>query len=112
MPQFISEPIIPAPGQADVSMMAGGEPGMFTNFRWRDTVYEVAQIVRRWKGYGPDGHVPGNEIYLKRHWAEIITTTGERMIIYFERQARQQSHSRRLPQARWWLYTLVPAEKD
>lgn len=119
MPEFISEPIFPAPGQADVAMMAAGEPGMFTRFTWRKTDYEVAEVVRRWKGYGPDGHVPGNEMYLKRHWVELLTTSGERMVIYFERQARQAprmpargSRGRQIPQARWWLYTLEEGTKS
>jgi hypothetical protein len=98
--QFISEPIALPTGAA--AALPTGEPGAPSQFVWRDVSYVVAHVLRTWKGSSPEGHTPGNEVYVRKHWFEIETTTGERMKIYCERQARNRSK----PQARWWLYTV------
>jgi hypothetical protein len=98
--RFISEPITPL--ELANTNMAAGEPALPQRFRWRDTEYEVARVIDKGKDYKPEGHKAGNEKYLRKHWFEIETTTGERMTIYCDRQAR----NRKKPQSRWWLYTL------
>jgi len=108
MPELISEPIIPISGQGDASLMAMGEPGIPACFTWRKVDYQIVTLVRRWKGYGPEGHVAGNEVYVRRHWAEIVTTSGHRMVIYCDRQAR----NRRKPEQRWWIYSLEAAHEE
>ena len=105
--QFISEPIALPDGTA--AALATGEPGAPSHFVWRDVTYSVAQVLRTWKGSSPEGHTAGNEVYVRKHWFEIETTTGERMKIYCERQARQRARNRNKPQARWWLYTVNSA---
>jgi hypothetical protein len=98
--QFVSESMTPVGGTADTRSMARGEPGVPERFIWRGSEYTVAAIVRRWKESGPCHH--GNsELYLRKHWFEVLTTSGQRMTIYFERQPRRGSSAK----ARWWLYT-------
>jgi hypothetical protein len=79
--------------------MAAGEPGLPGRFLWRGKEHEVATVLRKWKESGPCHHGSG-EMYLRKHWYEIITVAGERMTIYFERQSRGKA------KARWWLYTV------
>jgi hypothetical protein len=87
--------------------MASGEPGFPERFTWRGNEYTVAAILRKWKESGPCHHGSG-EIYLRKHWFAILTTSGERMTIYFERQTRKGSSAR----ARWWLYTVEQPAVD
>ena len=42
------------------------------------------------------------EMYLRRHWFRLRTTSGEQMTLYCERQAKNT----RRPKARWWLYKI------
>jgi hypothetical protein len=42
-------------------------------------------------------------MYLRRHWFRIVTTTGERMTLYCERQTKNAKK----PKARWWLYSIL-----
>jgi hypothetical protein len=98
--QFVSEPLTPTSGSADSAAMSRGEPGMPRQFTWRKQLHTVTQVLRSWKSSGPERG--GGEIYLRRHWHEVITDTGLRMTIYCERQAS----SRNRPKARWWVYTV------
>jgi phosphoribosylglycinamide formyltransferase-1 len=97
--KFVSEPIIPVEGSADTAAMATGEPGLPSRFTWRGDEYALAAILRKWKESGPCHHGSG-ELYLRKHWYEILTTSGLKMTIYFERQPRSGKSK-----ARWWLYT-------
>ena len=45
----MSEPIEPVVGGTDLLAMARGEPGLPGRFRWRGTVYEIDQIIGKWK---------------------------------------------------------------
>lgn len=98
--RLIAEPIEPLE-LANVGM-AAGEPALPLRFRWRGTEYEVAAVVSQEREFRPEGHRAGNEKYLRKHWIEVITTTGERMRIYCERQARSRNRMRR-----WWLYSMA-----
>ena len=102
--RFISEQILPAKGTADAASMAKGEPGLPASFTWRGREYIVAKTLRKWKESGPCHHGSG-ELYLRKHWFEVVMASGERMMIYFERQGRRGSSSK----ARWWLYTVGEA---
>ena len=100
--EFISESIQPVPGSADSAGMAKGEPGFPRKFLWRDTEYTLDEILETWKQSGPCKSGSG-EMYLRKHWFRIRTTTGVQMTIYFDRQPR----SKRQNNTRWWLYTLT-----
>ena len=98
--EFISEPITPVPGTADVRAMTRGEPGLPARFTWRDTQYTVAAVIRTWKSSSREGGT--GRLYLRRHWYTIQTNSLDTMTIYCERQAR----NRRSPKSRWWLYSI------
>jgi len=99
---FISEPIEPVAGTMDAGAMARGGPGLPHRFLWRGREYSVDAVLEEWKETS-DCHSGGSEQYVRKHWFRIRTTTGERMRIYFDRQAR--SHRRQ--KQRWWLYALL-----
>jgi hypothetical protein len=97
--EFISEPIIPAPGTADTRAMGRGEPGLPKRFTWRDEDYAVVETLASWKSSAREGGV--GELYLRRHWYKIRTDGGERMTLYCERQARSRARRK----MRWFLYS-------
>jgi hypothetical protein len=97
--RFISEPIDPVAGTADVSSMARGEPGLPRQFTWRGRTYAVAAVVQAWKRSEPERHKPGNERYLRRHYWTVETTDGQQMTLYCLRSAKPGKH-------RWFLYTV------
>jgi hypothetical protein len=99
---FVGEQITPAAGTADASAMATGEPGLPERFTWRGTEYTVAAVLRKWKESGPC-RSGGGEIYLRKHWFEVLTTSHHTMTVYFERQPRRGCP----PTARWWLFTVT-----
>ena len=100
--KFISEQIIPVSNAIDVEGMSRGEPGFPFRFKWRETEYSVEEILEKWKGTAQCSH-GSNEIYLRKHWFKIVTTTGENMKIYFERQPK----SKRQVKSRWWLFSVM-----
>ena len=91
------------PGTTELRAMASGLPGMPARFTWRGSEYAVAVVVRAWKGYSPEGGRDGGKTYLRRHWFEVTTESGERMTLYCERQARNPKRAK----SRWWLYTIA-----
>jgi hypothetical protein len=103
---FISEPITPAAGEYNPITMARGEPSAPRRFTWRGMEYHVARVIKTWKGAAPEGHKQGNEVYVRKHWFELETTSGEHMTIYCDRQAQ----SRRKAKARWWLYSVARSQ--
>lgn len=50
--RFISEAITPVDAAFVTSSMCAGEPGLPVRFRWRDTLYEVAKVLEKWKSTG------------------------------------------------------------
>jgi hypothetical protein len=96
--EFVSEPIEPATASADLAAMSRGEPGLPKGFTWRGQTFEVAQVLSTWKTSTRER----GDLYLRRHWFEIATSSGQRMKVYCERQAR----TRGKPKSRWWLYTI------
>ena len=95
--QFISEEIRPVRGHIDAGRMALGEPGVPMRFTWRGVEYEVADVLDSWKSTGREGGSPTGEAYVRRHWTDLRTTSGERMVIYCLRQSPGRGRSR------WWL---------
>jgi hypothetical protein len=98
---FVSEAITPEAGSFDALAMSRGEPGLPAAFTWRGTRYVVHRLISTWKTSTPDR----GEMYLRRHWFELETTTGERMTLYCQRQAGSAARRKQ----RWWLYTWVRA---
>ena len=99
--EFVSEELKPVPGTADPLPMARGEPGLPGRFLWRETEYRLVGVIRTWKTSGPC-RSGADEVYLRRHWYEILTEPREVMTVYCERQPRLS----RRPKARWWIYTV------
>ena len=100
--RFVIEPIHPLPGTFDTRAMARGEPGLPQRFTWRGKDYEVADVLERRRETGPMKG-GGEELYVRKHWATILTTSGHRMTLYFERQPRSRRDARR----RWWLFSVT-----
>jgi hypothetical protein len=96
--QFIGETIQPVRGTADTARMARGEPGLPREFRWRSETVRIIQVLGAWKETGPCRHGSGEQ-YVRKHWFEVVTDTGVKMKIYFERQARSSAKQR------WWLFS-------
>jgi phosphoribosylglycinamide formyltransferase-1 len=97
--QFISEPIEPL--ELANTAMAAGEPALPMRFRWRDEEYTVAEVLEKHREFQPEGHKAGNELYLRKHWVDVVTTDGRRLKLYCERQARSRNRHQR-----WWLYSI------
>ena len=98
---FVSEAVTPEAGGFDAAAMSRGEPGLPRAFTWRGRRFEVAQVLATWKTSTRER----GELYLRRHWFEVRASSGERMTLYCERQAK----NRNKPKARWWLYKFAPA---
>jgi hypothetical protein len=97
--EFVSEQIVPTAGTFDASAMTRGEPGLPGVFTWRDAEYKVDRLMSKWKSSTPER----GELYLRRHWYRIQTTTGEHMTLYCQRQAKNPKK----PKARWWVYSVT-----
>ena len=96
--RFVSELVLPERATSDVHAMSRGEPGLPRRFYWREHSFEVAQILNRWKTSSRDR----GDLYLRRHWFEVVTTSGHRLKLYCQRQAPDQRRAK----SRWWLYTI------
>ena len=102
--QFIGAAIRPLEGTFDATRMSSGGPGLPREFRWGPQTIRVARVVRTWRETGPCHHGSG-EAYVRKHWFEVLTESGDTMKIYFERQARSRSKRNR-----WWLFTVEPGQ--
>lgn len=98
---FIGASIQPVDGTIDPARMSAGEPGLPREFRWKKQVIKIERVLRTWREMG-DCHHGSGERYLRKHWFEVVTEAGERMKIYFERQAKAGQKK-----SRWHLYTLA-----
>ncbi len=99
--RFVSEPIRPAADSYDFADTPVGEPPLPRRFAWRNTEYTVAQVLDRRRDTGPCKHGSG-ELYARKHWFRVRTTSGDVMNLYFERRARSKSEREK----RWWLYSV------
>jgi hypothetical protein len=99
--RFVSEPIRPAEDSFVFAGTPAGEPPVPQRFTWRDTEYTVAEVLERRRETGPCTHGSG-ELYARKHWFRVRTTTGEVMNLYFERHARSRAERKK----RWWLYSV------
>lgn len=104
--RFISEAIVPDGDSFDTARMASGEPGLPQRFSWRGQEYGVDRVLRTWKDTGPCRHGSG-ERYVRKHWFELVTTSGACMKVYFERKSRGGN-----PGIRWWLFSIAEHVAD
>jgi len=95
---FVSEPIEPEAGSADIAAMSRGEPGLPRSFTGRGTRYEVASVVATRRTTGTDR----GDVYVRKHFFEIDTACGKRMTVYFERNPTNKVARKH----RWWLYSI------
>ena len=93
--RFVSEPVEPL-GISDAGATLRGEPAMPAAFRWHDRELRVGRIDATRRGLKNDR----GDVYLKRHYFDFITPEGERVTVYFDRQAKPG-------QPRWWLYAIA-----
>jgi len=106
MPErFVSEVIRPVVATCDTARMAVGEPGLPSEFVWRDQTIKIAAILRTWRGTGKCRH-GSPELYVRKHWFEVATTSNSKMKIYFDRQPREGRKN-----DRWWLFTICESEE-
>jgi Domain of unknown function (DUF6504) len=98
--KFISEAIKPVVATCDISRMAVGEPGLPREFVWRGQTIEITGVLRTWRDTGKCRH-GSSEMYVRKHWYEVVTNSNNTMRIYFDRQPRRgQSNDR------WWLFSI------
>ena len=77
MPErFISEPIEPAPGTANVTALTRGEPGLMGAFVWRGDEYRVEAVLEQWKQADARD---GCEKDIRKHWYRVRTAGGDVM---------------------------------
>jgi hypothetical protein len=107
MPErLISEAIKPVTETADTSRMAIGEPGLPHKFVWRGRTVTVRAVLRSWRETGRCHH-GSPEIYVRKHWYEVDTTSDGIMKLYFDRQPRGSKKG-----ARWWLFSVREHENE
>ncbi len=98
--EFVGQDIAPVAGTFDAATMSAGGPGFPQQFRWGQQTIRVCRVVKAWRETGPCHHGSG-EAYVRKHWFEVVTDSGDTMKIYFERQARSRKST-----ARWWLFSI------
>lgn len=97
--QFIGEDIKPVVATSDTSRMAAGEPGLPREFIWRGQTVEILAVLRTWHETGKCDH-GSSDMYVRKHWFEVATSSGT-MKIYFERQPRRGQKG-----SRWRLFSI------
>lgn len=107
MPErLISEAIKPLTETADASRMAIGEPGLPREFVWRGRTVTVTSVLRSWRETGKCHHGSA-EMYVRKHWYEVVTVSDGTVKLYFERQSRGGRKA-----ARWWLFSIHAPEES
>ena len=104
--EFICEELTPEAGSFDASNMARGLPGVPARFTWRGVEYCVAGVIKQWKTSSPCRN-GADEMYLRRHWFQVLTEPAATMTIYCDRQARNRKH----PKSRWYVYSAALGEQ-
>jgi len=103
METLVGEPIIPKPGTFDTSIMATGAPGPPHQFTWRGVEYTIRGIMETWKTVGPCTS-GSDEMYVRRHYYRIRTTSGDTMTLGCDRHAPR---GRSRTKGRWVLYSII-----
>lgn len=95
MRKLVSCPIV-AGGEGFVTPTSGAGPPVPSTLIWGDRTLRITAVVRTWRSTKTDR----GDVYLKRHWFELETADGERLEVYYDREARRGA-------SRWWLYTIT-----
>jgi len=103
--RFVSEVIRPVVATCDTARMAVGEPGLPREFVWRGQTIKIEAVLRSWRETGKCRH-GSPELYVRKHWFEVATTSNSKMKIYFDRQPRERRKN-----DRWWLFTICESEE-
>jgi phosphoribosylglycinamide formyltransferase-1 len=99
--QFIGAAIQPDVGTIRASRLSAGQPELPQVFRWGKQTIQVAKLLRTWRETGPCHH-GSDEKYVRKHWFEVLTDSGQVMRIYFDRQPRSGKKAQR-----WWLFAIT-----
>ena len=74
MPErFVSQVIRLVVATCDTSRMALGEPGLPSEFLWRDGTIKIVAVLRTWREAGKCRY-GSSELYVRKHWFEVVTT--------------------------------------
>ena len=106
MPELISEPITPHAGTFGTARMGRGEPGLPTDFVWRDVSRKVIEVMSAWKDSSREGGRAGGELYLRRHYFRLRMSDAAIWTVYCTRQTPRSGD----PKKRWFLYTIETME--
>ena len=101
--QLISEALTPVVATGDTSRMAIGEPGLPREFLWRGETVRITAVLRTWKETGKCTH-GSPELYVRKHWYEVVTRDHGTLKIYFDRNPRTR-RGRKEPL--WWLFSIA-----
>jgi Family of unknown function (DUF6504) len=94
MRRFVSRPIEPA-GEGFITPASGSEPPVPRAFLWDGQTLSITAVLRTWRSTKSDR----GDVYLKRHWFELRTASGQRVEVYYDRDFRRGASP-------WWLYTI------
>jgi hypothetical protein len=103
--EFVGEAIQPVVGAIDAARMSAGAPGLPRQFRWRSQTVEITRVLKTRRETGPCHHGSG-ERYVRKHWFQVLTGSGDTLTIYFERQPRARQNK-----SRWWLFTIDKSQE-
>ena len=74
--RLISEAITPIVATFDTSRHGSGRPGLPREFLWRGETIEIAAVLRSWRETGKCHH-GSPELYVRKHWYEVASTSRE-----------------------------------
>jgi hypothetical protein len=94
MRKFVGRPIVPT-GEDFVTSTGGREPPVPRAFLFDGSTLAIDAVLRSWRSTKSDR----GDAYLKRHWFELRTTGGQRIEVYYDREARRGA-------PHWWLYAI------
>ncbi|MBD3299311.1 MAG: hypothetical protein GF341_11690 [candidate division Zixibacteria bacterium] len=89
MPRFIGEKI---------TVETTGTVKQPVRFTWRDTDYEIVEIIQNWQDWGFSSAAPSRNWMTRRHrnYFRVCTNTGDIFEIYLDRS--------KAPDSGWYLY--------
>lgn len=105
MDRFVSEPIAVDIDSMDRKVLVSGSPDCPRRFLWRDTWYDVVEILQEWKHVAKEGGGASGETYVRSHRFRVRTVQGIEAVIYCDRQVSKRKKSG------WWMYSVCDLEE-